>query len=180
MSCKKYEFDAKGGAMKLGLKRRFAVGAVVVAALVPIGAGTAAACDGGHANASAAATVHDHGSGLFDAAAGYLGLTKDALKTQLASGKSLAQIADATSGKSSAGLVDALTATVKTALDSKVADGKITAAQETTMLADVATKLQQFVTFVPTASTSHSVKLTHDLNDTDHGHHHGRHHHHHH
>jgi hypothetical protein len=51
-----------------------------------------------------------HGGDEFEAAATYLGLTPAELKTQLQSGKTLAQIADATSGKSAAGLIDALVA----------------------------------------------------------------------
>lgn len=64
------------------------------------------------------------------AAATYLGLTQADLLTQLQSGKTLAQIADATSGTSSAGLVDALVAAEKTELDAAVTAGRITQAQE--------------------------------------------------
>jgi hypothetical protein len=57
----------------------------------------------------------DHGRpGGLDAAATYLGTTVDALRTQLRSGKTLAQIADATSGKSAQGLIDALVADART------------------------------------------------------------------
>ena len=54
------------------------------------------------------------GGGDLEAAATYLGTTVDALLTQLQSGKTLAQIADATSGKSKDGLIDALVAAAKT------------------------------------------------------------------
>src|SRR4051794_7643648 len=50
---------------------------------------------------------HHHGDELA-AAASYLGLTQAELLTQLQSGKTLAQVADGTSGKSKAGLIDAL------------------------------------------------------------------------
>jgi hypothetical protein len=55
---------------------------------------------------------HDrHGPGdMITTAAGYLGISGQQLFTQLQAGKTLAQIADATSGKSAAGLVDALVA----------------------------------------------------------------------
>lgn len=46
--------------------------------------------------------------GVGATAAGYLGLSATSLKGQLSSGKTLAQIADATSGKSEAGLITAL------------------------------------------------------------------------
>jgi ABC-type microcin C transport system duplicated ATPase subunit YejF len=56
--------------------------------------------------------MHAGGPGL-QAAATYLGTTVAALQAQLQSGKTLAQIADATSGKSAQGLIDALTALAK-------------------------------------------------------------------
>jgi ribosomal protein S13 len=71
---------------------------------------------------------HGHGDGLA-AAATYLGITQNALLTQLQSGKTLAQIADATSGKSTAGLVAALVAAEKTELAAAVKAGDLTQAQ---------------------------------------------------
>jgi hypothetical protein len=63
--------------------------------------------------------VHDlHGPGGrfpgLEAAATYLGTTADALRTQLQSGETLAQIANATAGKSAQGLIDALVADART------------------------------------------------------------------
>jgi hypothetical protein len=55
---------------------------------------------------------HGHGPGL-DAAATYLGISQTSLSTQLEAGKTLAQIANATTGKSAAGLVAALVADAK-------------------------------------------------------------------
>jgi hypothetical protein len=60
-----------------------------------------------------------HVRGL-DAAATYLGTTAEALRTQLQSGKTLAQIANATSGKSAAGLIDALVADARTHITAEV------------------------------------------------------------
>src|SRR4051794_22895246 len=74
--------------------------------------------------------------GLLDTAATYLGMTTADLQTALAGGKTLAQVA-ADKGKTVDGLVTALTAQAKTNLDAAVAAGKITAAQEQTLLADV-------------------------------------------
>src|SRR3954454_15316094 len=71
---------------------------------------------------------HGHGDGLA-AAATYLGISQSALLTQLQSGKTLAQIADATSGKSTAGLVAALVAAEKTELAAAVKAGDLTQAQ---------------------------------------------------
>jgi hypothetical protein len=82
---------------------------------------------------------HDgHGGGPggddFTAAATYLGVTETALQTQLAAGKTLAQVADATSGKSAAGLIDALVVHETTELDAAVTAGRITQAQRDAMV----------------------------------------------
>jgi hypothetical protein len=50
---------------------------------------------------------------LGEAAAAYLGTTPAALKSELHSGKTLAQLAGATAGKSTTGLIDALVAAEK-------------------------------------------------------------------
>jgi hypothetical protein len=71
-----------------------------------------------------------------DAAASYLGLAEAQLRAQLAGGKTLAQIAK-DRGKSVDGLVDAMTAEVKTRLDSAVAAGRLTRAQADQVLKDV-------------------------------------------
>lgn len=54
-----------------------------------------------------------HGDGLLAAAASYLGTPAAQLKSELQSGKSLAEIANATSGKSSHALIEALDAVEK-------------------------------------------------------------------
>jgi hypothetical protein len=56
---------------------------------------------------------HDRGEGI-QVAATYLGLTVDSLRTLLQGGKTLAQVANATSGKSASGLIDALVADATT------------------------------------------------------------------
>lgn len=63
------------------------------------------------------------------AAASYLGTTAADLLTQLQSGKTLAQIANGTSGKSAAGLVAALVAHEKQELAHAVSAGRLTQAQ---------------------------------------------------
>jgi hypothetical protein len=80
--------------------------------------------------------------GGLDAAASYLGLTEDQLRTQLEAGKTLAQIANATSGKSAAGLIAALVAAEKQEIANAVSSGRLTQAQADTITAD----LQQRVT----------------------------------
>jgi hypothetical protein len=131
--------------MVLGLKRRLAAAGVAVVVAF-IGAGTAAACHGGgggdraamHNVLAAKFTMHHHHArhlGLLALPSAYLGLSKDAIKDQLESGKTLAQIADATPGKSAAGLVDFVVSHVKAKLDPWVAKGKLSQAQEDTWLA---------------------------------------------
>jgi hypothetical protein len=68
---------------------------------------------------------HGHMLGALDAAAGYLGLTEEQLRTQLNSGKSLADIAKATDGKSVQGVEDAIVAAAKKDLDAAVKDKKL-------------------------------------------------------
>jgi hypothetical protein len=114
------------------------------------GAGSAYAYSGGsiasHKTASAKAGRTDgpRGPRFATAAAAYLGLTQAELRTQLESGKSLAQVA-AAQGKSVAGLKQAILASAKSDLDRDVAAGRITAAQEQTMLADLQSHLDDIV-----------------------------------
>ncbi len=73
-----------------------------------------------------------HG-GRLSAAAKYLGLSESQLANQLASGKSLAQIASSR-GKSVSGLKAAMTAAVKARLDKAVSAKLLTSAQEQQIL----------------------------------------------
>jgi len=85
-----------------------------------------------------------HFFGKLDAAASYLGLTEDQLRTELDGGKTLAQVAK-DHGKSVDGLVDALVADLKKHLDADVAAGRITKAQEDQFLADAKQRINDFV-----------------------------------
>jgi hypothetical protein len=75
--------------------------------------------------------------GMFQAAAAYLGLSPKALAADLKSGKTLAQVATATPGKSVSGLEDAMVASVQTKLDAGVKAGKLTSKQEQAILTHV-------------------------------------------
>ena len=86
---------------------------------------------------------HHGGPGL-DAGAKYLGLTEGKLRTQLESGKTLAQVAKAQK-KSVEGLTAALKADAKQKLDAAVRAGRLTQAQETRMLADLDQRMGDFV-----------------------------------
>jgi hypothetical protein len=94
-----------------------------------------------------------HGPGVFehhevfgglDAAATYLGLSDDQLRTQLESGKTLAEVAEA-KGKSVDGLVDALVADAKKHLDEEVSEGDLTKAQAEQMLSNLEAGIRALV-----------------------------------
>jgi hypothetical protein len=68
---------------------------------------------------------HVHHFGGFDAAASYLGVTEEELRTELMEGQTLAGVAEA-KGKSVDGLVDAMVAAAKQDLQQAVTDGRLT------------------------------------------------------
>jgi hypothetical protein len=72
----------------------------------------------------------------FTAAASYLGLSDTELRAQLASGKSLADVAKA-QGKSVSGLVGAMVAAAEKSLDQAVSDGRLTSEQASAIKADL-------------------------------------------
>lgn len=76
-----------------------------------------------------------HGMGL-DAAASFLGVTETELRTELQSGKTLAEVAKA-EGKTVDGLVDALVTAATKRLDAAVADGRLTKAQRDEIVASL-------------------------------------------
>jgi uncharacterized coiled-coil protein SlyX len=87
------------------------------------------------------------------AIASYLGLTPAQLRQQLGSGKTLAQIAVA-QGKTVAGLENAIYADVQAHLDQAVANGRLTKAQEQTLLARLKSRLDDLVNHAfPKAAT---------------------------
>lgn len=102
--------------------------------------------------------LHGRGFGHFGffrklhAAADYLGLTAAQLRSELESGKSLAQIAQA-HGKSVSGLVDALVATAKERIDAAVAAGRLTRSQGDEMLNRLRERIESRVN----ATGSHAV-----------------------
>jgi uncharacterized protein YidB (DUF937 family) len=79
-----------------------------------------------------------------DTAASYLGLSAEDLRSELASGKTLAQVAQE-HGKSADGLVSALADAAKKKLDAAVAAGRLTQAQEDSILADLKQRITDLV-----------------------------------
>jgi urease accessory protein UreF len=88
---------------------------------------------------------HGGPRGGLDAAASYLELSETDLVTRLQSGKTLGEIADATSGKSSAGLVAALVADEKSHLAQAVKDGQLTQSQADSMAANIEARVTDLV-----------------------------------
>ena len=140
--------------MRLGRMRRLAAGAVVVGALIPAGAGAASACDSGHHGGVAGASYtvrawsHHDMRGKHDVLAvaeSYLGLPKATIVADLKNGQSLADVANATAGKSATGLVDAYTAALRARLDTWVAAGKIDTTKENDILAAAAPWITRLV-----------------------------------
>src|SRR5205823_4693396 len=110
----------------LRIRSRTALIVALVVLLSGTDAAAATACPGGGAGGTRV--------NVLSAAASYLGVTVDQLKTDLKSGKTLAQLVAATTGKTLAGLKAAIQAAAKTQLDQAVAAGTITSAQEQTAL----------------------------------------------
>lgn len=85
-----------------------------------------------------------HDGGFLAPAADYLGLTQAELRTQLAAGTSLADVAKA-KGKSVDGLTQAIVAAKTAKLDASVKAGTITSDQEKQILADLTQRVTDMV-----------------------------------
>jgi predicted RNA-binding protein associated with RNAse of E/G family len=131
--------------------RRSQIALVLAGLLALAGGGTALAgkAGGGHRSMPFGAVPFrggDHGPGDdIEAAAGYLGLSATNLLNQLRGGKTLADIASSTSGKSTAGLIDALVAHEKAELADAVKAGKLTQAQADTISSALTQRVTDFV-----------------------------------
>jgi hypothetical protein len=84
-----------------------------------------------------------HRGGL-DGAAAYIGITDAQLRTELESGKTLAQVAKA-HGKTADGLIAAMVAAEKKELDAAVTSGRITRAQEDQMVSNLKARITDLV-----------------------------------
>jgi hypothetical protein len=82
--------------------------------------------------------------GNLDAAASYLGLTEDQLRSELDGGKTLAQVAQA-HGKTAEGLVDALVNAARQHLDAAVAAGRLTQSEADQMLSGLRDRITNLV-----------------------------------
>jgi hypothetical protein len=82
---------------------------------------------------------------VIQTASTYLGLSGGDLRTELQTGKSLGEIADATAGKSKAGLIAAIVASETAQIDKAVADGKLTADQATRLKTGLTERVTRMV-----------------------------------
>lgn len=149
------------------------------------GADTAAACHGtpvhGQFERTAFVAADERVPGsLLTVTAKYLGLDPATLKSDLESGKTIADVAPA--GKTAAGLADAYASAAKTYFDVKVAAGKMTQTQENGVLAKIDQKLPAFADKLWTRSfVDNDGKVVPVRNGVAHayayGHHLGRRHH---
>lgn len=80
------------------------------------------------------------------AAAQYLGTAEATVRSDLHSGRSLADLASSTSGKSVAGLEGAILAAERNRLLTAVSSGRITSRQEQVRLADLSSRIDSLVT----------------------------------
>ena len=83
-----------------------------------------------------------------DAAARFLGLTDDELRTQLQSGKSLADVAK-DKGKSTDDLKAAMKSAITAELDQAVKDKRLTADQRTSILSGLDARLDDLINNTP-------------------------------
>ena len=134
--------------------------ALVTVGLLALAGGSTALASKGSAQTKktlAASSGERHGPGdELDAAASYLGTTAASLLTQLQAGKTLAQVAAATSGKSTAGLIAALVAAEKTEIAGKVTSGELTQTQADQITATLTQRFTDFVNGVrPAGGAGH-------------------------
>ena len=127
--------------------RRITSVLLVLGLLVGVGAAVAVAKAPGKAKPRAAKVQQ---RGLLPAAAAYLGVTPVALRTELGSGKSLAQVATA-KGKSVDGLKTALVAAIKTRVDAAKAAGKLDATRAARLLERAPRLVERMVNAKPRA-----------------------------
>jgi hypothetical protein len=157
------------GAMRISKNGKWGVVAVVVVALVAAGAAIAATQFHSSPKATSSAPIRNgegflgrQGEGAppqdgrgfrgrggafggLSSAATYLGIDQSTLSQDLQNGKTLAQIAGATSGKSASGLIDAMVAAEQQQLDQAVKDGRITQSQADQMSTNIKSQVTAMV-----------------------------------
>jgi hypothetical protein len=143
--------------MSRQMKRRmlFALAALAVVAVVLVallGSGSSHSASSGSRGATG-------GSRELAAAATYLGVSRALLRRELRTGHSLASVAAATAGKSPSGLLEAIVAARRSALEKLRAAGVLNAAEEQRRLARLRARVISEVAGTPrqAALTSHDM-----------------------
>jgi hypothetical protein len=132
------QINAEVSAGQISQAQATAIEARIAAGQAPLFAGVGGGFGRGFGGGGFAGAL---GGGDLSAASTYLGLTTAQIQTDLQGGQTLAQIATA-QGKTADGLVQALVTADESKLDSAVAAGTLTSAQEQT----IETNLQQQIT----------------------------------
>jgi urease accessory protein UreF len=125
---------------KRSLMIAVAVAAVLAGAVV---AATSGGGGNGHGTGHRPAVSDAAGVGELTVAASYLGVPRTTLRKDLRSGQTLAQIASSTSGKSTAGLIDALVKSQAKQLDAATSTGAAKTPSSTTSKKKLASLLQR-------------------------------------
>jgi hypothetical protein len=103
----------------------------------------------GHGRGGPGGPGFGFGPGMsLSAAAKFLGVSDDELRTQLRDGKSLADVAK-DKGKTTADLKAAMKTAITSELDQRVKDNKLTAAERTKILADIDARLDDLINNTP-------------------------------
>jgi hypothetical protein len=142
-------------------KRLVGIGAAILVAVAGGGAAIAASGHHGSANANRPGGFPGSGPGPggpppgygfrgggpgpggdLQTASSYLGISVETLRSDLRSGKTLAQVADATAGKDTAGLVAALFAAGKRHLEQEVSAGRLTRTQADQLASGLQARVQ--------------------------------------
>jgi hypothetical protein len=123
--------------MKQNWKQRAMIGVAVAAVIAGVIVAIVTTTGHSHApvNSAGAGSGSSGRRGDLAVAASYLGLTGAQLRSDLRAGRTLASVANATSGRSSAGLIEALVSAKAATLDAAKAGGKLPKAKESARLA---------------------------------------------
>lgn len=116
----------------------------LIVGTAPVGRQAGPGRGGDHGNQGGPGAEHAHAD-LRAATEAYLGLDDATIRTQLDAGKSLGEVADATAGKSAAGLKDALVAAITTFVNAEVAAGRMTEDEKAKVLADAPTRIDEML-----------------------------------
>jgi hypothetical protein len=119
--------------MRSSIRQRALIGVAAIAIVAAVLIATLGS--GAHrAHTAAAKASHPLTSGDIDVAASYIGVSPPQLRGDLRRGRTLAQIAAASGGRSTSGLVDALAAAKRSQLEAALAAGRLSKQQLATRL----------------------------------------------